>query len=374
MRLRTFCGHVVHPGAAGATAPVPADLLERSSAARLRALVREGRFVAEGPSFLVHRVTEAGRPLTGVVAEVPLDAYLDGELKPHESVRDELVERLAAHRETVRAELVPVLAAYRSAPPLDAVLAEVTGGHPLVEVTVGAVRHSLWRVPSRHEDRLRRELAALRELYIVDGHHRVEAARRVLGRGGSTGPDPADSRARLLSVLVPAGELRIAPYHRWVRDVADLTDGELLARVRRNFVVDAVRPVAPRAAPGRRGEFAMRLDGTWYRLRARADARTRGGAPVPDVTLLQEAILGPVLGVGDPDEDSRLEFVAGPEGLDALARRCRESGGVAFALHPAAVDEVLASADAGQVLPPKSTWFGPKLAPGLLVRLLDGAD
>lgn len=360
-----FHGFVLAPGS---DQSLPAEVLERGSAAELRSLVSDGRYVRGPAGFLVHRVTKGERTLTGVVAEVALDDYVRGALKPHEAVRKDLVDELAARRETAAAESTPVLVAHRPIPSVDALVAEVTGAPPLVEVDVADVRQGLWPVPSPRGGDLERGFRELTSLYIIDGHHRVEAACRIAERREAAG-SPAGPHDHILAVLVSTRDLHVAPYHRWVRAPGTAGD-ELLRQLRDRFEVEVVGSGEVRSAPRRRGEFAMHFDGVWYRVRTGGDTVPEGPDAL-DVIRLQDTILDPLLGIHEPDTDSRLEFVAGPEGIDGLERCCREAGGVAFALHPPDIDEVLAATDVGRVLPPKSTWFGPKPTPGLLLRLLD---
>jgi uncharacterized protein (DUF1015 family) len=233
------------------------------------------------------------------------------------------------------------------------------------------VLHSIWRISEpRRVEALSAELNGLDGLYIADGHHRSAAAARVARDRRARQAAPLASHEFFLAVAFPHDEMRILDYNRVVRDLNDLSADALLARVRDAFEIESsATPVAPTAPQ----TFGMFVAGAWYRLRIRS-ALVPHADPVAelDVSLLQDHLLRPVLGIGDPRTDARIDFIGGVRGLAELERRVASGdAAVAFALHPTRMEQLMAVADAGSVMPPKSTWFEPKLADGLLTHVLD---
>lgn len=208
--------------------------------------------------------------------------------------------------------------------------------------------------------------------YIADGHHRAASAvkvglKRRQENPGWTGEEPFNY---FLSVLFPDEQLRILPYNRVVKDLNGLTKEEFLQRISKDF---EVREIGEKAyAPAGKGEFGMYLEGTWYQLTAGEAVRSQDPVKGLDVSILQDALLGPVLGIGDPRTDKRIDFIGGIRGLKELERRVNEDMAVAFSMYPTSIQELLDVADAGLLMPPKSTWFEPKLRSGLFIHTLDG--
>jgi uncharacterized protein (DUF1015 family) len=250
----------------------------------------------------------------------------------------------------------------------------VTAATPDVDVTADdGVRHSLWVVSKLDSiAALTNGFEALERLYIADGHHRSAAAARVAERrrAANSGHTGGESYNYFLAVIFPDDQMRILDYNRVVKDLNGLSPEALVARVAEAF---AVSPETEPVRPARAGEFGMYLAGRWYRLGIKPEHVPRQD-PVKrlDVSLLQDQLLTPVLAVGDPRRDKRIDFVGGIRGLGELVKRV-DSGemAVAFSLHPTSLADLMAVADAGEVMPPKSTWFEPKLADGLVSQMLD---
>jgi uncharacterized protein (DUF1015 family) len=269
---------------------------------------------------------------------------------------------------TLNAQTGPVLLAYRASAALRELLAVATNAAPLFSVTgPNDVVHTVWDTGPATDATMAAELEALGTLYIADGHHRSAAAARVAAqRRGS----PDASHEFFLAVAFPHDEMRILDYNRVVRDLNGLSPVELLARIRESFDVASLPAGHPPAQPE---TFAMYLVDRWYELRIRAVLVPRHD-PVAslDVSLLQDRLLAPLLAIGDPRTDKRIDFVGGVRGLAELERRVQSGqAAVAFALHPTRMEQLMAVADAGKLMPPKSTWFEPKLADGLLSHVLD---
>ena len=341
-----------------------------------RRMVADGWLVADvKPAFYIYRQTMGSHVQTGVVGAAAVDDYLEGRIKRHEFTRPDKEDDRTHHADAIGAHAGPVFLAYRPHAGLDEIVrAETTRTPDTGFVAVDGIGHQLWVVGDA--DTASRMDAAFREIpasYIADGHHRAAAYGRVaeLRRkrsGGSSGDEPFN---RFLAVHFPADQLRILDYNRIVRDLNGLDEARLLARLR-EAGFDVTEPW-PAKAPSRPRQFGMYTRGCWRRLDARGVPESD---PVErlDVSVLQDRVLAPILGIGDPRVDDRVAFVGGIRGLAELERRVDSgSHAVAFAMFPTALDDVMRVADAGQVMPPKSTWFEPKLRSGMVVHRLDEA-
>lgn len=357
--------HVIAGEAEGTGPSRRAPRLERCAAA-LQRLLEEGVFVATaGPRAVAYRIDDGPRAHTGLLVEVAIAEQLAGKVRPHEQIRTEKVRRFTAHLRAVGASSTPALLLHRPAAELGAIRDELTVPPPHLDVTaVDGTRHRLWvRGDPALVERLSDLLGAIGTLYVADGHHRIAAAARVAETLDDAAPD--DPRRRFLACLMPTDEVGLLAYHRLVSAADGPDRDEILAALRRRVRVEPVGDGAARR-PERRGTVMMRLGDGWVRL----DLDTaRGDDVVFDAELLQEQVLAPVFGIADPTTDRRLGFVA-DDRLDELVDRCRRGGAVGFVLAPAAVSDVLAVADAGRTVPPKSTWFRPKLPSGLVLHHL----
>jgi len=319
-----------------------------------------------GPRFHAYRLTRAGASQTGLLGGADVLAYDAGRIRRHESTRPGKQADRAAHIEAVGAQTGPAFLLHRPDPRIASGLAEATAGPaPTAFTGPGGVRHEVWPVADPDlVEQLEAAFDAHQALYIADGHHRSAAASMVHARR------PGPATARFLAAAFPADEVRILPYNRIVRGQAGCPADQLVAEVSARVRVEpAEGPVTP-AAPGR---FGMYLAGRWYRLEAPGRLRA-GGDPADqlDVALLQEHVLAPVLGIEDPRTDPRIGFVGGVRPLTDLEDAVDRGGWtVAFSMHPTTVEDLIAVADAGGIMPPKSTWFEPKLLDGLVSHVLD---
>jgi uncharacterized protein (DUF1015 family) len=339
----------------------------RAAAAAMLAMREAGVLIREErPRLYVYRMNAGDHEQTGLAAAASIAAYERNRIRRHEHTRPDKELDRTRQIEAVGAHTGPVLAAHPASPRLDDLLRLGSESVPMADATtMDGTRHRVWAVAD--DDLLSLIVDAFEAfpaIYIADGHHRSAAAAR-LGRERASAGRPLKDGGRFLIVSFPADRLRVLDYNRVVRDLGGLTPAGLLQAMEGAFVVE--RAPGP-ARPEHRGRFAMFLDGCWYRLGLRAppppDAPARARL---DVSLIYERLLAPVLGIGDPRTDPRIDFVGGARGLDDLERRVRAGEhAVAFALYPTAFDDVIAVADAGEVMPPKSTWFEPKLADGLL--------
>ena len=350
-----------------------ARVYERSKE-NLDGFVRDGVFFREEkPRLYIYRQTMDGRTQTGLVGCVSIDAYESGAIKRHELTRVEKEADRVRHFDVCDANTEPVFLTYRAHARIDELTGDFVRTHaPAYDfVSADGVGHALWVTDDAVCEALVRAFADVDALYIADGHHRSASAYRVgkKRRGEHPDFDGSEEFNFFMAVAFPDRELRIFDYNRVVRDLAGLSAAAFLAEVEKRFAVEA-RGTAP-CAPQEKHCFGMFLAGAWYALRAKEDLIPKGDAiGALDVSILQDGLLAPVLGIGDPRTDGRIDFVGGIRGLAELERRVRTDMAVAFSLCPVSVAELLAVADGGLILPPKSTWFEPKLGSGLFVHTL----
>jgi uncharacterized protein (DUF1015 family) len=326
------------------------------------------------PFYYLYRLVMGPHTQVGLVAAASVPAYVDGRIRRHEFTRPDKEDDRVRQIDVLNAQTGPVFLTYRHDAEVDALVARITSGSPEVDVTADdGVRHSLWvvREPQAIET-LTRAFDGMERLYIADGHHRSAAAARVAAtrRGANPKHNGTEAYNYFLAVIFPDNQMKILDYNRVVKDLNGLSAEGLRSRLDDAF---AVAPATGPVKPGRAGEFGMYLGGQWYQLRIRPE-RVPTQDPVRrlDVSLLQDNLLAPVLGIGDPRRDKRIDFVGGIRGLAELERRVNSGEmAVAFSMHATSLADLMAVADAGEVMPPKSTWFEPKLADGLVSHVLD---
>ena len=321
------------------------------------------------PSVYVYRLRMGGHEQSGVAACFSVDEYANDVIRKHERTRKDKEDDRTRHIIELRAQTGPVFLTYPAAADVDQAVARTVSDPPLFDFTaIDGVRHTIWRVKDALAETLVAAFAKIPLLYIADGHHRAASAMRarqaLRDRTTGTGAMDADT---FLAVAFPDDQTQILPYHRVVKDLAGLTPSALLAALVERGV--AVTPGTD--TPGGPGEVAMYLAGRWYTLRLAPAAAETPDADRLDVSLLQEQVLGPLLGIGDPRTDKRIDFIGGIRGPAALATRVDEgAAAVAFAIYPVSVEDLMRIADSGGIMPPKSTWFEPKLRDGLLIHLI----
>jgi uncharacterized protein (DUF1015 family) len=341
-----------------------ADNLKRMTAAGV--LVRDAK-----PCYYVYRMTWRGRVETGLAVVASLADYASNRIRKHEHTTPLKEHDRVRQIEAVNAQTGPVMLGYPTAPQIDAVLARAAAGSPAFDVTADdGVRHQLWVIDEEPTiAALTRAVDALPAIYIADGHHRSAAAARVAQARGGQG-----SHSYFLAVMFPQNEMTILDYNRVLRDLNGRRAEELLAQLGQRYDVEKrAQQVRPAAAD----EVGMYLKGQWYRLALRADgaaAAARSHDPLErlPITLVTRNIIEPIFGITDPRTDKRIDFVGGGRGLGELERLVSSGDfAVAFALYPTQMSDLMAVADAGAVMPPKSTWFEPKLADGAVSHVLD---
>jgi len=341
------------------------------AAENLAAMIAAGVLVRDAkPGYYVYRTTWRGRVSTGLAAVASLADYASNRIRRHEHTTPAKEDDRVRQIEAVNAQTGPVMLGYPTAPQIDAMLAGAARGAPAFDVTADdGVRHQLWVISDDETvAALTRAVDALPALYIADGHHRSAAAERVAKSHG----DGADGY--FLTVMFPQNEMTILDYNRVIRDLNGRSPDQLLAQLRETYGVAASdQPVRPNAP----GEVGMYLAGRWYRLTLKPEiaAKAQKSAdPVErlPITLVTRNIIEPIFGISDPRTDKRIDFVGGGRGLGELERLVSSGAfAVAFALYPTQMSDLMAVADAGAIMPPKSTWFEPKLADGAVSHVLD---
>jgi uncharacterized protein (DUF1015 family) len=339
------------------------------AADNLQRMIKAGVLMRDAtPLYYVYRLTWRGREQTGLAAVALVAHYKTNRVRRHELTTPVKEDDRVRQIEAVNAQTGPVMIAYPHAPAIDAMLAEAALDAATVDVTADdGVRHQMWVVDDEPTiGALTRAFDALPAIYIADGHHRSAAAARVAdARGGNTG-----SHGYFLSVIFPHHQMTILDYNRVLRELNGRSPEQLLAALRERFTLTASdQPVRPQAS----GEFGMFLASRWYRLTLDPTLMPSndpiGRLPV---TLLARNVLEPLFGIADQRTDKRIDFVGGARGLEGLERRVSSGEmAVAFALYPTQMTDLMAVADAGLIMPPKSTWFEPKLADGMVNHVLD---
>jgi uncharacterized protein (DUF1015 family) len=351
----------------------PYDAVVYAKAAKnLRRMIEAGVLVRDAKAcYYVYRLTWRGHVETGFAAVASIADYASNRIRKHELTTHAKEDDRVRQIEAVNAQTGPVMLAYPTAPQIDALLASAAAGAPAVDVTADDdVRHQLWVVSDDATiAALTAAVDALPALYIADGHHRSAAALRIAQARGGEG-----SHSYFLAVLLPQQQMTILDYNRVLRDLNGHTPDQILSELARRFTVEpSDQPVRPAAA----GEVGMVLGGRWYRLTLRhelAAAASKSADPVArlPVALVAQNIIEPIFGVTDPRRDKRIDFVGGGRGLEELERLVASGRmAAAFALYPTQMSDLMAVADAGAIMPPKSTWFEPKLADGMASHVLD---
>lgn len=347
-----------------------AEVYEKA-AAMLKEQREKGIYIQdEAPCYYLYELVMDGRSQTGLVACASIDDYCSQVIKKHENTREEKEQDRIRHVDTCNAQTGPIFLAYRSTERLERLIAVEKEKAALYDfVSEDGILHRVWKVSAPEAAAaIEQEFAQIPNLYIADGHHRAASAVKVglKRRAGAAQCDGTEEYNYFLSVLFPEKELKIFPYYRVVRDLNGHSEEEFLSAIARSFTVEkSDAPVGPET----KGEFGMFLGGQWYRLSA--DKKLFDGAdPVKrlDVSVLQDALLCPVLGIKDPRTDKRIDFVGGIRGLAELERRVSLDMKVAFSACPVSISELFAVSDEGLLMPPKSTWFEPKLRSGIFIH------
>lgn len=320
-------------------------------------------------TYYIYALTMDKRTQTGIVACASIDDYLNNVIKKHENTRaDKEVDRIT-HVDTLSAQTGPIFLAYRADSVINDAVKKTKENKALYDfISPDGIRHQVWKMTDiTLVENVRKAFEGIDSVYIADGHHRAASAVKVglKRRQENPGYTGNEEFNYFLSVLFPDEELMILPYNRVVKDLNGYTQEEFLNKIKEKFdIAESDNQVSP----DKKGTFGMYLGGKWYKLTAHKDIMSDDPVDGLDVAVLQDNLLAPVLGIGDPKTDKRIDFVGGIRGLSELEKRCREDCVVAFSMYATSIAELFAVADAGKLMPPKSTWFEPKLRSGLFIH------
>ncbi len=352
-----------------------------------QARLEDGTFIRdEDRAYYIYELIMDGRSQIGLVAVASIDDYVNGVIKKHENTReDKEIDRIT-HVDTLGAQTGPIFLAYRDDTTIDSVMAKSMKQTPLYDFTApDGVTHRVWKISdSTDVEKIEETFKNIDAIYIADGHHRAASAVKV----GLRRRESADDTIKMgdvetmqanddgvvesdyfLSVLFPEDQLKIMDYNRTVKDLNGLSTETFFAKVRENFNVEAA---GEQVRPDKKGTFGMYIAGQWYRISAKEELyKGKDAVGALDVSILQDYLLGPILGIGDPRTDKRIDFIGGIRGLDELERRADSDMKVSFSMYPTSITELFDVADAGLLMPPKSTWFEPKLRSGLFIHEID---
>lgn len=337
-------------------------------------MVRDGSFLKEDkPCYYIYELTMNGRVQTGITACASIDDYESGVIKKHENTRAEKEVDRINHVDICNAQTGPIFLAYRSNAVINQIVEEVKQTEAVYDfVADDNIRHRVWVVSSENQmTAIENTFAGIGEIYIADGHHRAASAVKVGLKRRKERPnyDGTEEFNYFLSVLFPDEQLMIMAYNRVVKDLNGMTEEEFFKRVSEIFEVSQIEE--EEKEPKAKGRFSMYLGGTWYCCHMKPEDIPDDPVESLDVSVLQNKLLAPVLGILDPKTEKRIDFVGGIRGIGELERRCKLDCAVAFAMYPTSIEELFAVADAGLLMPPKSTWFEPKLRSGLFIHALD---
>ncbi|MCF7793628.1 MAG: DUF1015 family protein [Candidatus Cloacimonetes bacterium] len=326
------------------------------------------------PCFYLYRLIMGDIDEIGLVAGASIEDYENDIIKKHEHTRAVKEADRIKHVDTLNANTGPVFLTYKAREDMNNLVAELIKNDPTYNIeTDDGIKHIFWKIASDEViEKITKIFADIDFLYVADGHHRSASGTKVGQQRRAANPNHTGEEEYnyFLSVIFPHDQLYIMDYNRVVKDLNELSSEDFLAKVEEKFEIEKIGDEEYK--PSELHTFGMYLDGNWYKLTAK-EGTFPAGDPVKslDVSILQENLLHPILAIGDPRKDERIDFVGGIRGLGELSRRVDAGEAVAFAMFPTSIEQLMAIADAGEVMPPKSTWFEPKLRSGIIVHLLD---
>ena len=334
-------------------------------------MVDNGEFVEEtSDCYYIYELIMEGRSQVGIAACASVDDYLNQVIRKHENTRaDKELDRIR-HVDTCKAQTGPIFLAYRSHPAINEEVEKTRKTKPLYDFTAAdGISHKVWKIEEEEAiKKIRTAFMEVKNIYIADGHHRCASAVKVSLKRREDNPDYTGEEEfnYFLSVLFPDDQLMIMDYNRVVKDLNGLETEEFLKRIEKGFYLEKMgtKPYRPK----KKGYFGMYLEDCWYRLEVREPVCSDDPVEALDVAVLQNKLLAPILGIDEPKTDKRIDFVGGIRGLEELERRVHSDAKVAFALYPTSITELFAVSDAKMLMPPKSTWFEPKLRSGLFIH------
>ena len=351
-----------------------ADCVYEKADQLLREKIQEGKFVQDPtPCFYLYELTMDGHSQTGVVGCASIDDYRNNVIKKHENTRADKEEDRIRHVDTCSMQTGPIFLAYRAKEDLKEKIGELKKHAPVYDfVSEDGIGHRVWVIDNDADVAMIEDsFGKIPAIYIADGHHRCASAVKVGLKRREQYPDYTGEEEfnYFLSVIFPDEELRILDYNRVVKDLNGMDAAAFLTRIGEYFTVEKKGQAPYR--PTKKGMFGMYLEDEWYCLVAKEEIKSEDAVEGLDVSLLQNYLLDPVLGIKDPKTDKRIDFVGGIRGLGELERRVHADMKVAFSMYPTSIAELFAVADAGRLMPPKSTWFEPKLRSGLFLHEIE---
>lgn len=348
-------------------------------------MIDNGEFVREEKDcYYIYELIMNGRSQSGIVAKASVDDYLEEVIKKHENTRaDKELDRIN-HVDACNAQTGPIFLAYRSKERINAIVEKTKKGDAVYSFTSeDRVTHNVWIVEAEEDiQELKNQFEQLEQIYIADGHHRCASAVKVSLKRREQNPEYTGDEEfnYFLSVLFPDEELMIMDYNRVVKDLNGFSFEEFINEITKNFQVEILDEATldkldeqqweEALRPKCKGEIAMYMDGKWYKLTVKEQIKSQDPVEGLDVSILQNYLLHPILGIDDPKTDKRIDFVGGIRGYRELEKRVKEDCAVAFAMYPTSIQELFAVADAGRLMPPKSTWFEPKLRSGIFIHTI----
>lgn len=335
--------------------------------------IADGTFITDTDrAYYVYELTMNGRVQTGIVACASIDDYQNNVIKKHENTRADKEQDRINHVDRCSAQTGPIFLAYRANDIIREEVAKAKKEKPLYSfISPDGIKHQVYKIANADSvDNIHKAFAGINDIYIADGHHRAASAvkvglKRRAEHPGYTGEEEFNY---FLSVLFPDEELMIMPYNRVVKDLNGYSREEFRKKVSEKFIIEES---ATEVSPDKKATFGMYLDEKWYKLTAKKDILSDDPVDGLDVAILQNNLLEPVLGIHDPKTDKRIDFVGGIRGLAELEKRCHEDCVLAFSMYPTSIAELFAVADAGRLMPPKSTWFEPKLRSGIFIHRIE---
>lgn len=339
-------------------------------------MLNKGVLIQDGkPCFYLYRLIMGNVDQIGLVAGASVEDYENGIIKKHEHTRAVKEADRIKHVDTLNANTGPVFLTYRARKDINVIVDEIIKENPLYDIeTEDGIKHIFWKIDQQNDiEKISSIFSDIDFLYVADGHHRSASGTKVgqSRREANTNHTGEEEYNYFLSVIFPDNQLYIMDYNRVVKDMHGNSIEDFLKKVSENFDVE-VHSTTEGYKPNKLHNFGMYVNGTWYNLTAK-EGTFNEGDPVKslDVAILQDNLLNPILGIGDPRKDKRIDFVGGIRGLEELSRRVDEGEAVAFSMFPTSIEQLMAIADADEVMPPKSTWFEPKLRSGVITHLLD---
>ena len=350
-----------------------ADCVYDKARELLDSRIADGTFITDtDKAYYVYELTMNGRTQTGIAACASIDDYNNNIIKKHENTRADKEQDRINNVDRCSAQTGPIFLAYRADEVIRNEVAKAKETKPLYSFTSpDGIRHQVYKISNAQSvENIEKAFAGIDDIYIADGHHRAASAVKVGLKRREEHPDYTGEEEfnYFLSVLFPDEELMIMPYNRVAKDINGYSKEEFIKKIEEKFEIEES---AAAVEPAYKAEFGMYLDEKWYKLKAKKDILSDDPVDGLDVAILQNNLLEPVLGIHDPKTDKRIDFVGGIRGLLELEKRCHTDCVLAFSMYPTSIAELFAVADAGRLMPPKSTWFEPKLRSGLFIHKIE---